>query len=517
MAMRWHSWGIGSRAAVILGVVMVGILPAVSAGAQVDVGVDEDRGSMADRGAGTTIVVNAAGTTGEEIIELAVNDEVVATWTGLSTTPTRLTAVIDQATVVERLRVHFTNDRWRPRDRNVVVDYVEVDGRRFESESPGNLSKGRWTSGDGCGEGRKRTEVLHCNGWIEYAGAVGLAVGATTAPLPVIFDTDMGPDIDDALALAMLHGYQGEGRVEIEAVTVSRRSIWGARYADLLNTFYGRPDIPIGIHGDTTPADGADGNWSRPVVETGRYHHDVHTGGPLPTGVQVMREVLAGAEDGSVVIVQTGFSGNLADLLTSGPDATSPLTGRELVATKVRLVSIMGGDNGSANAEFNVANDIAAAQVVFAQTPVPIIQSEFGLGYGLLYPLASIRSDFADRPNHPIPVSYLWTDLSWHADAGDRYDMRAWDLTSVLAAVEPPERYFEVSQPGRVEVDDAGRTRFTPTPAGNVTTLGHHRDYSDAEQAAIIDRLIELVTAPATPVPAQPTPESPPWGRTIAR
>ena len=38
--------------------------------------------------------------------------------------------------------------------------------------------------------------------------------GAAT-PLHVIFDTDMGNDVDDALALAMLHAFASRGEVQL--------------------------------------------------------------------------------------------------------------------------------------------------------------------------------------------------------------------------------------------------------------------------------------------------------------
>jgi hypothetical protein len=38
---------------------------------------------------------------------------------------------------------------------------------------------------------------------------------ATAQAIPVIFDTDMGNDIDDALALAMLHAFESRGEVRI--------------------------------------------------------------------------------------------------------------------------------------------------------------------------------------------------------------------------------------------------------------------------------------------------------------
>jgi len=45
----------------------------------------------------------------------------------------------------------------------------------------------------------------------------------------------------------------------------------------------------------------------------------------------LLREVLAGQPDRSVVIVQVGFSTNMARLLDSEPDQYSALTGHELV------------------------------------------------------------------------------------------------------------------------------------------------------------------------------------------
>ena len=74
-------------------------------------------------------------------------------------------------------------------------------------------------------------------------------------------------------------------------------------------------------------------NWPSPV----KGSWDV------PTAVEVYRQVLAEAEDNSVVISAIGFATNIADLLRSGPDDKSPLTGSELVAAKVKTVVWQGG------------------------------------------------------------------------------------------------------------------------------------------------------------------------------
>ncbi|MEE2676138.1 MAG: nucleoside hydrolase, partial [Planctomycetota bacterium] len=67
------------------------------------------------------------------------------------------------------------------------------------------------------------------------------------APVKLIFDTDMGNDIDDAMALAMIHSLVSRGECELLAVTVTKDHPQSAAFVDLINTFYGRPDIPIGV------------------------------------------------------------------------------------------------------------------------------------------------------------------------------------------------------------------------------------------------------------------------------
>jgi hypothetical protein len=63
----------------------------------------------------------------------------------------------------------------------------------------------------------------------------------------VIFDTDIWADIDDMLALAMLHALHNRGEINLVAVTISTDDKWCASYVDLVDRFYGHPNIPIGI------------------------------------------------------------------------------------------------------------------------------------------------------------------------------------------------------------------------------------------------------------------------------
>jgi inosine-uridine nucleoside N-ribohydrolase len=305
----------------------------------------------------------------------------------------------------------------------------------------------------------------------------------------VIFDTDMGPDVDDVLALAMLHSYEKQGLIELAAVTVSRESEAGAKYSDAINTFYGRPDIPIGMYyGETTYFD----DRLNYVSEADSWPNDVATT-PIGQGYKVQRKVLSEARalGRDVLIIQTGFSGNVAELVSSQPDEFSPLNGRDLVAETVSLLSVMAGSFDLGIVEFNVEHDISSAQELFSQWPGRIAVSPFELGNAIHYPYSSITSDFGWTDRHPVREAYEFRDLDWHADAPPFYNMRSWDLTSVIEAVEPGANYFLRSEAGTVNVDGSGRTYFDQGQ-GRHYLLDRASQYSSEQRQRVIDRMIEL-------------------------
>ncbi len=289
------------------------------------------------------------------------------------------------------------------------------------------------------------------------------ALLAGTTPVRMIFDTDMGNDIDDAMALAVIHELANRGEVELLAVVISKDNPWAAVYVDVLNHFYGRPDIPIGVvRGGITPDDG---NFIRQVSErksNGRfvYPRRLESGEDAPEAVSLMRRVLAAQPDGSVVMVSVGFLTNFARLLDSPPDEISSLGGRELVRRKVKLYSMMGGGFEPVRSEYNVVGDPRATHKVFEDWPTPIVVSGFEIGLAIRYPASSIERDFGYVENHPVAEGYrLYMDMP--------YDRPTWDLTAVLYAVRPDRGYFGMSPKGGITFDRrSGETRFEETAGG---------------------------------------------------
>lgn len=311
-----------------------------------------------------------------------------------------------------------------------------------------------------------------------------LATFLAPAQTPVIFDTDMGNDIDDALALAIIHSLESRGEAKLLAVTLTKDSPSAAPFCDIINTFYGRGSIPIGRvqNGKTTK----DTPMIAGPVSSGLYPR---TQQHYPEAVALLERVLRSQADNSVVIIQVGFSTNLSRLLAQSPD---------LVRRKVRLLSTMAGAftpvNGKPRfAEYNIKEDLAAAKHLFSSWPTPIVVSGFEVGNALLYPATSIENDFRWVPNHPVADSYRrYMKMP--------YNRPTWDLTSVLYAIRPNYDYFALSPAGRVAVEDDAHTTFTPG-------AGNHRYLvlSPGSHLRIIEALTLLASQPfATPSPLRP-------------
>lgn len=286
--------------------------------------------------------------------------------------------------------------------------------------------------------GRILTVLLMC-------GSLGLS------QVPVIFDSDMGNDIDDALALAMLHSLTSRGECRLIGVTLTNANDFAVPYVQMLNEFYGRGALPVGAALRRIP-DGDHDNYLSAALNSAPAAYRQPTKRAAEPAVVLLRRLLAGST-GKVIIVQVGFSTNLAALLDSPPDAISSLSGIELVKDKVELLSAMAGNFSAPKPEYNVKLDIPAAQIVFERWPTPVLFSGYEIGRDLLFPAESIEREFAYVDWHPVAVSYR----AYHQMP---YNRPTWDLTAVLAAIRPKHRYFGTSPQGKVHVEKNGTTRF---------------------------------------------------------
>jgi len=329
------------------------------------------------------------------------------------------------------------------------------------------------------------------------ADAVTARVAAAPSPVaaaprpdrvPVIFDTDVVNSIDDSLALAMLHGYEDRGLVDLLAVTVSYDDPAVAPYIDAVNTWYGHPDVTVAVIGANGVSEGRDAFHRQVAADTARFPHDITESAQVDRALSQLRRRLAAEADHSVVIVSTGFSTNLAQLLASPADEASPLDGHALVAAKVKLLAVTAGDVVRAQPEFNTARDPLSARIVFDQWPTPVAVGEWHVGANLPFPTEALGAS----PDNPV----LAAALQYGANAllvDFPYQPPSFDPATVLAAVEPGV-YLGLGEPGRLTIDEQLVARFAPDPNGNHRLI--QRPTDPTVKAAITARFAELVARP---------------------
>jgi hypothetical protein len=291
----------------------------------------------------------------------------------------------------------------------------------------------------------------------------------------------------------MIHSLQSRGLCRLLAVTISVDHEQAAPFVDAVNTFYGRGDIPIGVVG---PGGVVEKSAFLSLVDEKdaaghyRYPHDLISGRSAPAATSVLRKTLAAQPDHSVVIAQVGFSTNLARLLDSPPDDHSPLSGVELVRSKVKILSLMAGafttiEGNSHYKEYNVIRDVRSAQVLAERWPTTMTYSPFEIGIALPYPATSIERDYGYVPHHPLAEAYVRRNPPPH-------NRPTWDLTSVLYGVLPDRGYFDLSPRGRVTVESDGFTRFEETSQGN----HQHLILKPDQKPRVFEALVQLSSQP---------------------
>jgi hypothetical protein len=334
---------------------------------------------------------------------------------------------------------------------------------------------------------RTLSSLLTCLGLaccIVFCPGVGWA-----APVKIIFDTDVGNDVDDVLALAVLHAFESRGECELLAVTITKPDELAGPFVDAFNTFYRRPNIPIGFTHSKLTNHPSKFLPLAAVKDAGklRYPHRLERSSDAPEATALLRQILSRQPDRSVVLVQVGYFSNFAALLDTPGDAASPLPGRELVEQKVKLLSVMGGSFRTTHhdREFNVVKDLPAAKKLARDWPTPVVWSGFEIGIAVPYPAVSIERDFRYVPHHPAAEAYCLYNPPPH-------ERPTWDLTSVLYAVRPDRDYFGLSSPGQVTVEKDGFTRFTAAPEGRDRYLL----LSEDQIVRVKEALVQLASQP---------------------
>jgi glucose uptake protein len=322
-------------------------------------------------------------------------------------------------------------------------------------------------------------------GMIIYAGrlasepATAQQTDSRNKPVPVIFDSDIGPDYDDVGAITLLHAFADSGEAKILATMASNKYEGIAAVLNVFNTYFQRPDIPIGVpKGQAVSLRDAQ-HWTDTILA--KYPHAIKTNSEAQDAVTLYRKILAEQPDTSVTIITVGFLTNLYGLLRSNPDNYSSLDGRQLVGRKVRRLVSMAGSFPKGR-EFNIFMDSTASQYVFDTWPTRIFFSGFQIGEKIKCGLPLIHDP--NIRNSPVKDVFR---ISIPKAAEDSLGRSSWDETAVLIAIKGYSTWYALHR-GYIHVASDGSDSWEASPTGRHYFIEERKPPSDVQ--AVINKLI---------------------------
>jgi len=279
----------------------------------------------------------------------------------------------------------------------------------------------------------------------------------------------------------MLHAFADEGKANILATIASTKYDNVAAVFSVFNTYFNRPNIPIGVpKGEALDLRDFQ-HWSDSVVKN--YPHAINSNKDVPDAVALYRRVLAIQPDKSVTIITVGFLTNLKNLLQSKADMFSPLTGEQLVKQKVKQLVSMAG-KFPAGSEFNVNQDFEASKYAYDNWPTPVLFSGFEIGEKIKVGLPLIHNDAIQ--NSPIKDVFR---IAIPMAAEDSAGRKSWDETAVLVGVLGYENWYDVKQGKIVVSDKDGSNTWVDDKTSNQYYLVEKAPPADVKK--LIEELIQ--------------------------
>ena len=240
--------------------------------------------------------------------------------------------------------------------------------------------------------------------------------------VPIVYDTDLGEDIDDlyALYLALFHP-----RIKVLAVTTVHGDTQAkARLAHKVLRLAGRADVPVGAgigmsqarlaRGQTSPDPPRCATFVKYVTEA-----DEEWGRTFPSAAEVIAKTLAGSPE-PVALVGEGAYSNLAAAVTGADPST-----RE----KVRCIAVMGGETQAVMSEYNVVCDPEAADCVL-NSGLPVLMATYYLTAKLRMTMDDVRRHFST----PSPIHRVLAECTelWGPHRGRKEGPVLYDLVPVF-------------------------------------------------------------------------------------
>lgn len=271
-------------------------------------------------------------------------------------------------------------------DSNIYFDDDIVPCEKFSTNNPGLVNGRTEDLFNRCTKTESNdVEVAeYCDKMsqeIIYIDSYKSSTGSSNADLKKSFivDTDIGFFPDDTTAMAIVHELANQGIADILAVIASAGYEGIAKNINVINTFFRRSQIPIGVTRSPKVYSDLPGyqKWTE-FVRT-HYQSSINLNSDAEEAISLYRQVLSNATDNSITILAIGHFTNLAQLLETTEDQFSKLNGHNLVKTKVKEVIAMAG-HFPRGTEWNIEKDVKSAQFFAANWPTKITFVGFEVG-----------------------------------------------------------------------------------------------------------------------------------------
>jgi purine nucleosidase len=295
--------------------------------------------------------------------------------------------------------------------------------------------------------------------------------------IPIIFDTDIGDDIDDALALALA---LQSPELDVRAVTTVIDDVeLRTRLAWKQLGIYGRHDIPLATGASEPLLDRVWNNKSRQyeVLTTA----DTFPPAARKRAVDLIVETLIDSPV-KITLVPVGPLTNIALALKAEPK----------IKPKIERIVLMGGSFFPPRAEYNILRDRIAAQIVFS-SGVPI--TAVGLDVTEKCKLEGQDLDRLRAAHNPASQFVVRLIELWQDGKTGHFPT----LHDPLAVASALRSALIETRRGEIQVETAspltfGMTLFTPSE--NSKRESNTQVARDVNVRAFLDLFIDRLSSP---------------------
>ena len=280
----------------------------------------------------------------------------------------------------------------------------------------------------------------------------------------VILDTDIGTDVDDALALTVLLGSPEVDLIGITTVygDVRLRSQIAMNLCSMVNR-----EIPTYMGEDKTIS----GREVWMSGSEGKNFKSLASFTPQTTSaVDFLIEAVT-AQPQSIDVIAIGPLTNIARAIQSSSDFEQ----------KVKRLWIMGGDFSQSRVEHNFKCDIDAARIVL-ESIIPISILDLPSAQKTIIGMQEIKQ----IRNAPVFGELLYSEIMSWIEPRDQDWTIPHDPIAILSLLNP--EFFETYAAGQVRIDPDGFSFWNESPNGNVVLI------NPIHPESAVQRMIELIT-----------------------